>query len=168
MRAELDLPPPDDDFDRKLISDIHEYGWHCLLVADENHPEHAEQNAALGPDPIYDAAFAYTVGLTLTRDHPELVLVGRWPQAHAILQSAVAVIEAGTHFDHGDESDDVLEGYPVRFHGVTREWADYLLTYASWVHHRSPFDAVQLVLPDRETRWPWEDGYAGPPQPIIG
>jgi hypothetical protein len=168
MPAELDLPTPDDDFDRKLISDIHEYGWHCLLVAAEHHPKHAAQNAALGPHPIYDAAFAYTVGLPLTRDHPELILVGRWPHAHAILQTTVAVIEGGSRFGHGDESDEVLEGYPVRFHGVSRAWADHLLTYASWVHHRRPFEAVQLVLPDRETRWPWEPDYAGPPQPVIG
>ena len=167
-RAALDLPTPENDFDRKLIADIHEYGWHCLLVADEHHPEHAEQNAALGPHPIYDAAFAYTVGLTLTRDHPELILVGRWPQAHAILQTAVGAIESGTRFAHGSESDEILEGYPVRFHRVSPDWAEHLLTYTSWVRRRRPFEAVQLVLPDRERRWPSDEGYSGPPQPIIG
>ena len=79
----LNLPEPEDASDEKLISDIRTYGWHCIHVADEHHPEHAAQNAALGPHPIYDAAFSYTVGLSLTLDHPELVLgirsrCGRW------------------------------------------------------------------------------------------
>ena len=74
---DFDLPGPEDSFDEKLIADVRTFGWHCLHVADEHHPEHAEQNAAEGRHPIYDAAFSYTLGLWLTHSHPELVLVGR-------------------------------------------------------------------------------------------
>jgi nicotinamidase-related amidase len=77
----VDLPEPESDFDERLVADVREHGWHCILVAEEHHPEHAALNAALRRHPVYDAAFAYTVGLWLTRDHPELVLVGRWQQA---------------------------------------------------------------------------------------
>jgi nicotinamidase-related amidase len=67
------LPEPHDAFEAKLVTDVRKHGWHCILVADEHHPKHAALNAALGPHPVYDAAFAYTVGLELTRQHPELV-----------------------------------------------------------------------------------------------
>jgi hypothetical protein len=109
----VDLPEPEDAFDEKLLADVRAYGWHCIHVADEHHPEHANRNAALGPHPIYDAAFSYTVGLWLTRSHPELVLVGRWNQNHAIISAAVTVIEEGGRFEVGGTRDDVLEGYDV-------------------------------------------------------
>ncbi len=163
----LDLPEPEGALDEKLLADIHEHGWHCVLVADESHPEHAERNAALGPHSIYDAAFAYTVGLWLTQSHPELVLVGRWQRAHGILASAVSLLEDGTRFAPGDETDAVLDGYPVRFCAVSEPRRDELLTYASWANNRRPFEALQLVLPDRQGRWPWEVGYDAYPQPLL-
>lgn len=164
----LDLPDPEDAFDEKLVADIREYGWHCVLVADEHHPQHAEQNAAMGPHPIYDAAFAYTVGLSLTLSHPELVLVGRWQHQHAILATAVSLIDDGARFAAGDETDQVLEGYPIRFVAVSEGRRQELLTYASWANRRQRFDALQLVLPDRRGRWPSDAGYDAYPQPLLG
>ena len=163
----LNLPEPEDASDEKLISDIRAYGWHCIHVADEHHPEHAAQNAALGPHPIYDAAFSYTVGLSLTLDHPELVLVGRWGHNHAIVAAAVAEIERGRRFAVGSTSDEVLEGYEVCFGAVAASRREELLTYASWANRREPFDALQLILPDAAGRWPWDSGYASVPQPLL-
>ena len=163
----LDLPEPDDSFDEQLVSDIHEYGWHCVRVSNENHPEHAEQNAALGPHPVYDATFVYSVGLWLTRDHPELILVGRWQHAHGVVASAVSLIEEGARFAPGDTSDGVVEGYTASFRAVSDQRRDELLTYASWANRRRPFEALQLVLPDAAGIWPWDEGYAAYPQPLL-
>ena len=163
----LDLPEPEDSFDEKLIADIHAYGWHCILVADEHHPEHAAENAALRPHDVYDATFAYTVGLWLTHGHPEVALVGRWQAAHGILAAAVDLIEAGGRFAPGDSSQEVLDGYEARFCAVSEARRDELLTYASWANRRRPFEAVQLVLPDRHGRWPWEPRYSGVAQPLL-
>jgi hypothetical protein len=163
----LDLPEPEDSFDEKLISDIRSVGWHCVHVADEHHPEHAEQNAALGPHAIYDAAFAYTVGLWLTRSHPELVLVGRWKHAHAVLATAVSHIDEGARYEPGSTSDQIVEGYSVRFADVSPERRTELLTYASWANRRRPFEALQLVVPDASGRWPWDAAYDSIPQPLL-
>ena len=167
MAPLLDLPEPEDAFDEKLVADVRQYGWHCVLVADEHHPEHAAANLALGPHPVYDAAFAYTAGLWLTRGHPELVLVGRWTRAHAILAAVVSLIDEGGRFGPDDRSDDVLDGYPVRFAAVSASRRTELLTYADWLHRRRPFDALQVVLPDREGTWPDEPGYSGYAQPLL-
>ena len=163
----LDLPRPEDSFDEKLISDIHEYGWHCILVSDEHHPEHAKKNAELGPHPVYEATFVYTVGLSLSYGHPELILVGRWKQAHGIVASAVSLIEAGERFAPGDESENVVGGYPARFGPVSPSRKAELLTYVSWVAQRRPFEALQLILPDKDRRWPWDESYSGYPQPLL-
>ena len=74
------LPEPEDAFDAKLVGDVREYGWHCVLVG-------AEGEA--------DPPFAYTVGLTHTYGHPELVLVGPWQFAHGILGAAVELVDDG-------------------------------------------------------------------------
>ena len=167
MHNVVDLPEPEDGFDQKLIADVRTYGWHCLHVADEHHAEHAEKNAVLGPHPIYDAAFSYTVGLWLTQSHPELVLVGRWKQNHAIIASAVALIKEGQRFEVGSTSEEVLEGYDVCFTAVAPARRTELLTYASWANCRRPFEALQLVLPDAAGRWPWDADYDSVPQPLL-
>jgi hypothetical protein len=163
----LDLPDPVDSFDEKLLADIRDVGWHCVLVADEHHPEHAAENAALGPHPVYAATFAYSVGLSLTRDHAELILVGRWQHAHAIIGSAVSLLDDGTRFHIGDTTDQILEGYDVCLRGVSADRREELLTYASWANRHRPFEALQLVVPDVDGRWPWDDGYDGYPQPLL-
>jgi hypothetical protein len=164
---DVELPEPEDSFDEKLLADVREYGWHFIHVADEHHPEHAAENAALEPHPIYDAAFGYTVGLSLTRAHPELVLVGRWPHAHAIVANAVAEIDRGVRFEPGSRNDQILEGYSVTFARVSDERRNELLTYASWANQRRPFEALQLVLPDSRGRWPWEADYDSVPEPLL-
>ena len=149
------------------MADVREHGWHCVLVADEHHPEHAALNAALGPHPVYDAAFAYTVGLWLTWRHPELVLVGRWQHAHAILASAVALVARGRRLEDGETSNQVLEGHDVRFVRVSDEQRVELLTYADWATSRRPFEAIQIVLRDSSGRWPDDPYYDSCPQPLL-
>jgi hypothetical protein len=164
----LDLPQPESDFDERVVADVRRYGWHCVLVADEHHPEHAALNAARGPHPVYDAAFAYTVGLWLTKDQPELVLVGRWQQAHGIIAAAVESITGGRRRAPGEVSDEVLQGYDVRFGPVSDERRVELLTYADWANRRRPFEALQLILPDSSGRWPEDPQYDSYPQPLLG
>jgi hypothetical protein len=99
--------------------------------------------------------------------HPELILVGGWQHAHAILAEVVALVDAGRRFGPGDMSDEVLDGYPVRFGPVSADRRIELLTYADWLNRRAPFDAVQLILPDRAGRWPDQTGYDAYPQPSL-
>lgn len=102
----LDLPDPEDSFDERLLADIRDVGWHCVLVADEHHPKHAAENAALGRHSVYDATFVYSVGLSLTRHHAELILVGRWQHAHAIIASAVDLLDEDSVSDRRDDGSD--------------------------------------------------------------
>jgi hypothetical protein len=167
MTAPLELPEPEDAFDEKLLADVRDVGWHCVRVADEHHPEHAAANRALPSHAVYDAAFAYTAGLWLTRAHPELVLVGRWQHAHAILAAVVSLIDEGNRFRADAVSDQVLDGYEVRFGAVAASRRTELLTYADWLNLRRPFDALQVILPDRQGNWPGDRGYAACPQPLL-
>jgi Domain of unknown function (DUF4262) len=99
--------------------------------------------------------------------HPELVLVGRWKQNHAIIAAAVSAIDDGSCFEVGSTSAEVLDGYDVCFGAVAPARRTELLTYASWANRRRRFEALQLVLPDAAGRWPWDDDYDSVPQPLL-
>jgi Domain of unknown function (DUF4262) len=163
------LPKPTDPGDEKVLADIREYGFHAKHVRPDAHPEHAAENAALGPHPIYDIGFSYTVGLPYSHDHAEIALVGRIPddKAHAILWEVVHLIEGGASFAPGDQSDLILRELPARFGPVSAHRRKELLTFADWAARRKRFEAVQLLVPDREGNFPGEAGYAGPPQPLL-
>jgi hypothetical protein len=162
-----ELPEPRDAFDEKLLEDVRRHGWHCVMVADEHHPEHAAANAALLPHPVYDAAFAYTVGLGRTYSHPELILVGRWQFAHQVIANVVQLIGDGQHFAAGDRSDEVLMEYEVSFGAVSDLRRLELLTCADWLNRGAQFEALQLILPDKSGAWPDEPTYDAYPQPLL-
>ena len=79
----------------------------------------------------------------------------------------MALIEDGARFQAGDVIDQVLEGYLVRLRGVSRTRREQLLAYSSSANRRRPFEALQLVLPDAEGRWPWNAAYDAYPQPLL-
>ena len=163
------LPKPTDPGDDKVLADIHKFGFHAKHVRPDAHPEHAAEKAELGPHPIYDVGFSYTVGLPYSHDHPELVITGGMPdrQAHDILWQVVRLIEGGAAFAPGDESDEVLYEARARFGPVSRRWHKEILTFADWAARRKRFDAVQILLPDRAGRFPDEPAHSGPPQPLL-
>jgi hypothetical protein len=168
------LPKPSDEDERRVVANIREHGWHAMHVRDEFHPEHAGL-----PQPDQDPAvvaagadgFSYTVGLWTEHHHPELVITGDWgpwERMHEILAAAVTrILDDGAHFDAGDEDDLVLVTHPVRFGAVAERYRNEMLTWAHWAARRRRFDALQLVICDRDRRWPGDPAYAGPRQPLL-
>lgn len=165
--ADVPLPAADTPAERKVVADIEKYGWHCVQVADEHHPHHAAENAALPPHEIYDAAFSYTVGVWRTFRRTELILVGRWAHAHRYLHVLVEMLREGHSFSSGDRTNQVLEGYEIAFGSVTASRRLELLTWADWANRREPFDALQVILPDRAGHWPTQPDYSSFPQPLL-
>jgi len=163
------LPRPTDPGDDKVLADIKKFGFHAKHVRPDAHPHHAEEKAKLGPHPIYDIGFSYTVGLPYSHGHPEVVLVSGLPddRAHALLWEVVNLVEGGAAFAPGDESDRILRDMPARFGPVSRRWRKEILTFADWAARRKHFEAVQLLLPDPAGVFPGDPAYAGPPQPLL-
>jgi hypothetical protein len=164
------LPKPTDPGDDKVLADIRKYGFHAKHVRPYHHPEHAAESARLGPHPVYDVGFSYTVGLPFSHRHAELVITGGMPdkQAHDILWEVVHLVEEGARFEPGDESDEILRDARVRFGPVSKSRRKELLTFADWAARRKRFEAVQILLPDRAGAFPTDAAYAGPPQPLLG
>ncbi|WP_205698341.1 DUF4262 domain-containing protein [Conexibacter sp. SYSU D00693] len=147
------MPQPRNPAEEKAAADIAAYGWHCVFVGSppDQPPSH----------PVFDASFGATVGLPQTYGHAELVLVGRFEHAHRTLAGLVERIAGGETLSAGREVDG------VRLGAVSAMRRHELLQLSAWAAEGEPFDALQVLVPDEAGRFPDQDGYAGPPQPLL-
>jgi hypothetical protein len=138
-----ELPVPDNDDDRKLLADIARHGWVVLAIKEDDE----------GP------AFAYSVGLFHTFDHPEILIIGLPPKtAHPLINDLGETIRGGRRFEVGSRCDDVASTTLV-FNGMDeRHYREYL-GYARWFYHGSDFPTLQCVWPDKQGIFPWEEGF---------
>jgi hypothetical protein len=125
--------------------------------------------AAVGVDG--SPPFVYTTGLGALAGHAELIVVGlpnetgKW-----LLDQAVSAIRDGRTFSPGDTVHGLMGSYDI---GVVQVSPDKLesLAFAADQYGGFTFDAVQLVWPDRDGRFPWDldvDPRLAASQPLLG
>ena len=150
------LEEAEDDAERKVISDIAEFGWHVILIAEDDE----------GP------AFAFTIGLGPTLGHPELLMVGQKHKLmHIVLNNLGDDLRKGKRFAHGDTSTDIVDDFTCAFVAVAKENYREWLGFARWYYRGNDFDALQIVWPDQQDRLPWDEGVAdwmARVQPVLG
>jgi hypothetical protein len=143
------------DRERKLVSDVEEVGWHVIMV-----PEDDE-----GP------SFAYSVGLSRTFVHPEIIVFGLdLGLMHRMINSVGEEVRRGRRFADGQAASGILEGYDVRLIPVARRHFPEYLGYAHWFYNGDDFPALQCLWPDKKGRFPTDPGFARalrPRQPLL-
>ncbi|MFJ2081298.1 DUF4262 domain-containing protein [Micromonospora chokoriensis] len=120
-------------------------------------------------DPDSTAPFAYTVGLT-AHDYPELITAGLPPEvAHSLLNDlASRVYDKAERFTHGQRISDLIADYDAII--IDGPPTDELLPGAAISRYgRDHIRIQQMVWPDPQGRFPWDDGYGFGPQaqPLI-
>ncbi|WP_165822019.1 DUF4262 domain-containing protein [Hymenobacter edaphi] len=128
--------------EQRIIADIEQYGCHLGLIRGDD----------------YLPAFAYTIGLYRTYQHPEIICLGL-PESvlFAVLAKAHELVKEGRRLAPGQRYDDFLEGYDVQFLPVDQAYYPSHLGYAGWYYGSSwEFPVLQLVWPDKQHRFPWE------------
>ncbi|HWV73583.1 MAG TPA: DUF4262 domain-containing protein [Pseudosphingobacterium sp.] len=128
----------------KLEKDISEHGWQVVMI----------------PATSYLPPFAYTVGLWENYGHPELIGFGL-PIGlfHLILNKAGELVKSGSTIQINKEYEDFLETYLTTFIPVDpRNLKDY---FGAAIEHYQTMDfaALQLIWPDKNQRFPWQDGF---------
>ena len=100
-------------------------------------------------------AWAYTIGLTVGFDHPELVITGVTPQAAArVLNGLSEMVQAGRQFSPGSSLVDLCGGeirfsemHPAHYdRGVLAAWVDYYGCLGT----QPPASALEVLLPGRQ------------------
>jgi hypothetical protein len=146
MIKDFILPAAEDSRDEKLLADIDEYGLHILgIMSEEDEPE-----------------YAFSVGLYYSYSHPEIVIMGlNSNTAKCIINDIAELIENGATFEICSLYDEIVKGYPVAFIEVNISNYREYLGYANWFYSSlpSPYPALQMVWPDKEGKFPWQDGY---------
>ncbi len=135
-----------DDHDRIVLRDIAEHGWHAVQINDER------------PSP-----FVFSVGIPHTLGHPELVMFGPDQKLmHGLMWDVYREIAGGRRFDADGLFDGILDRCAIAVRRVEPSWHPFYLGYAQWhrryLGKRGTLEAVQLVWPDMQGRFPWEDG----------
>jgi hypothetical protein len=122
---------------------IRTHGWMVQsVIADEHQP-----------------TYTYTVGLSQgPLFHPEIFLVGFHPDlACPLLNAAGNHVRAGIRFDRGMLSDQIIEGFPAAFRPI-RSQTTIRSSNAGRASLGRAFDGVQLILPNADGLFPWEEG----------
>lgn len=144
------------DAGRQVLQDVTEHKAHVLHVTDDDGVP----------------KFSYTIGLWHHFEQPEVIVFGLDVEAaEELLQNVVASCAEGARFAHGDKREELLVGFAVRFLDVADEAARAHLGAATWAYEGGDYRCVQLVWPDKEKRWPWQDGVRQgfrDVQPLLG
>ncbi len=143
-------------YERKVLSNISKYGWHCTSVS-----------GAKGTP-----SFAYTVGLYHSFGYPELLIIGLPPEtAHGILSVAASAAAAGKPFDVDLPTDRLLQGYSAVFVEVPpAEYYNYVLS-SLWYYEGNAFPLCQIVWPFEDGTFPWHPSVSPElrqSQPVLG
>lgn len=141
------LNSSDNSIQLKIGRDVESLGWSWIWVFDPN-------GAAI-------PSFAYTIGFVQTFSHPEVVVVGL-PEltSHAVLRAVFDSVESGARYVAGSVSDEILDGFSVRFDDVPSTLAEENLVQA-FVFNSGEVDVLQLVWPERGGKFPGDDGAPG-------
>lgn len=127
--------------ERQILADVEENGLHVV------HVEEADEQPG----------HSYSVGLWESFGQPEVLVVGLDPAVAADLLEAIAdANDGGETFAPGTRHAGLLQGYQVRFLPLPPAAVAEHLGVAVWAHDGAPFQAVQLVYPDKQGRWPWD------------
>lgn len=135
----------------ELRASIRVHGWHVTGVFPGGHCAHV--------DPGHTCEyFNYTTGLWETFKHPELMVFGMASRmAYDLFALVVDRIRDDEGFRDGDDVAGLVEGdYLTRMRSAPNRHPDYPTTLTSQYYGHRKYENLQLVLPDKQHRWPWE------------
>jgi len=132
-----------DDQEERRISHIEDHGCSVLRI----------QSSTTGP------SWSYTVGLYDTTGQAELITIGLLDEtAHVLLNSAGKELRKGTNLAEGRHRELIGE-VECEFRPVDPKWIRHLMGWAVWYNNGDDFPVLQAVYPDRENRFPEEEGF---------
>ena len=134
-----------DATEQAIIANVERYGCHIALLDPDN----------------YLPGFAYSIGLFKTYRHPEIICFGMKRDVMGwCINHARDRIRDGEILTTGRLYSGFLEGYDVAFLLVDKAYYQDYLGYAGWFNDNAfDFPALQLVWPDKQHRFPWDDAF---------
>jgi hypothetical protein len=145
MRTALDAPIDAlDQGERSFVAKVREHGWVRTNILGD----------AEGP------GFAFTTGFWANTGQPELIIFSTKSDiARDVLWHLFRSAKAGLSLPSGTITDAVFANLPAyAFPVAKRHYADYL-GWSRWFYGGNEFPCLQIVWPDRESAFPWENSF---------
>ena len=129
----------------KVVNEnIEQYGCNLTLIEADN----------------YMPAFVYSIGLFKKFGHPEIICFGlNNDVSAAIINHACDLIKTGETLETNKLYRGFLEGYNIQFLEVSKEYYQNYVGYASWFYNSFDFPLLQLVWPDKQHNFPWDNDF---------
>lgn len=130
--------------EEKIISDVEKYGFHIAQVKGDG----------------YSPSFSYTIGLHKTYGYPELICFGlNLDLLHSVLWSGKELLDKQPFPDQNVGYPGFLGDFDVRLLTVDKAWYRYYFGYGIWFNGGINFPALQIVWPDKQALFPWEESF---------
>ncbi len=131
---------------QRIADNIRAHGWHCLHIR---------------PVEDHQDRFTYSIGFGESYNAPEVMIFGLPPEkAQAALNECAWLLRKGHAIRTDVEDGNILSGgYNVIFKSIRPEHFNEYLGTAVRYYQGKPFDAVVMFLPDKQHRFPWDEGY---------
>lgn len=127
------------EVEKRLIKTVEKVGWQVSMIESDG----------------YSPSFAYTVGLTKTFNHPEIIMIGLDVKIMGeILNIGGDLIKEGKRFELNKVYSDFLNGYDCKFVEVHKDYYSDYLGYSIWFNKGKDFRCYQLVWPNSEGKYP--------------
>jgi hypothetical protein len=131
------------DFERKAVKAIEEHGCFVLSVSSNL--------------PYLD--WSYTFGIFDQCKQPEMIVVGLSSGVgNRALNRAADFVRAGVDLAEGRHKG-IVGNVEVEFRPVDPEWVRKLMGSAKWFNGSWDFPVLQLIYPDLDNKFQWEDGF---------
>lgn len=130
----------------KVVNDnIEKYGCHLTLIEEDN----------------YLPGFVYSIGLFKKFGHPEIICFGlKTEVAASIINHACDLIKNGETLTTGKLYRGFLEGFPIQFLKVDKDYYQNYVGYAGWFYNQTfDFPLLQLVWTDKQNNFPWDNDF---------
>ena len=108
----------------------------------------------------YSPSFSYSIGLTKTYNHPEIICFGLTNQlGHAIINDVAEIIKNGSKIEIGKIYTEIFKNSKATFLEVdNRNIEDYFGGALNY-YENEKFKAIQLIWTDRKDKFPWEENF---------
>lgn len=145
MITALDAPTDAlDEREKTFVDKIREHGWFNTSVAGDDE----------GP------GFSYTSGVWVNTHQPELIMFSMKREiAHDVFWDVFRDAQAGRGLSLGSRTDQVFANLPAYAFPVAKRYYREYLGWNGWLYGGYDFPCVQIVWPDRDGVFPWQEDF---------
>lgn len=133
------------DTEKLITQNIKEHGFHLGVIDGDD----------------YLPAFAFSIGLYKTYNHPEIIIFGLPQEVMQVaLNTICEKVQKKNSFSTGQNYDDILSKYPVQFVEVEkRNYFNYLDYVSYFYDNTNNFPVLQMVWTDQKGNFPWDKNF---------